>query len=121
MKRDMTTTSSAERDVEFLQCEQAGMSAAQMAERFNVSTRTIERWRNRLGVTHCAQTPRMPDSARRQAEYLLDQGCSFSETARTVGVSWKTIYRWFPDRHPWSRQEVVEFAVMVRAMGRLAA
>lgn len=119
MKRDMTADTQAERDQEFLRCDRAGMSIRQMAERFNVSPRTVERWRHRLGVARPI-APKRPESARLRAEYLLDQGCSFREAAITVGVSPKTISRWFPDRQPWTRQEVSQFAVMVRTMSRVA-
>lgn len=110
-----------QRDSDFLACERAGMSARQLAERFGVTDRTVQRWRNRLGVTHRPYIEKHPDSDRSMAEYLLDQGCSFLEAARTVGVSDMTIVRWFPDRKPWTKQECGEYAVMVRQLGRMAA
>lgn len=110
-----------QRDVEFLACDRAGMSASQLSERFGVTARTVQRWRKRLGIKHRQYVEKHQDSDRNMAEYLLDEGCSFQETARTLGVSDMTIYRWFPDRKPWSKQECAEYAVLVRQMGRLAA
>jgi transposase len=120
MKRNMTLHSQAERDVEFLRCEQSGWSAARIAERFDVNIRTVQRWRTRLGVNRLPAPLQHPESDRRRAEFLLDEGCSFQETARTVGVDRSTIYRWFPGREPWSKSEAGRFSALVRHYGEAA-
>lgn len=107
-------------EAEFLGCEQSGMSAREIAERFGVSTRTISRWRRTLGVSHAAPTQTRPVEVHERVAQLLDDGCSFAEAARTVGVSSRTVARWFPDRSPWSKQQASELAVAVRLLGRAA-
>ena len=120
MKRNMTLESQAERDADFLRCEQSGMTAAQIAERYGVTIRTVTRWRTRLGVNHRPPAIMHPVSDRALVERLLDEGCSFLEAARTVGVDRSTVKRWFPDREPWSRSEVGRFAWLVRRYGEAA-
>lgn len=110
-----------QRDVDFLACDRAGMSARQLAERFGVTARTVQRWRKRLGVKHRQYVEKHPKSDRAMVEYLLDEGCSFTEAGRTIGVSDVTIRRWFPDRSAWTKQEVVEYAVLIRQFGKVAA
>lgn len=110
-----------QRDVDFLACERAGMSARQLAERFDVTSRTVQRWRKRLGIKYRQYVQKHPASDHEMVEYLLNEGCSFAEAARTVGVSDTTIYQWFPDRKPWTKQECADYAVLIRQMGRLAA
>ncbi|WP_396657152.1 helix-turn-helix domain-containing protein [Microbacterium oxydans] len=120
MKRDMTLLLQAERDKDFLRCERSGMSAAKIAERFGVDPRTVVRWRTRLGVNHAPPSTPHPMSDRALVEHLLDEGCSFQEAARTVGIDRSTVYRWFPDRRPWSKSEAGQFSAMVRHYGRAA-
>ncbi|QWY84638.1 helix-turn-helix DNA binding domain protein [Microbacterium phage Footloose] len=120
MKRNMTLHSQAERDKDFLRCEQSGMTAAQIAERYGVTIRSVSRWRTRLGVNHLPPAYVRPPSDRALVERLLDEGCSFSEAARTVGVHRSTIVRWFPDREPWSKSEAGKFAAIVRRYGEAA-
>jgi transcriptional regulator with XRE-family HTH domain len=94
---------------EYLGCEQAGLTAAEIAARFGVTTRTVSRWRTRLDLNRMPAPVKRPASAHELAERLLDDGCSFEETARTVGVARKTIIRWFPNRQPWSKAQVGEY------------
>lgn len=121
MTRNITAAIQSGRVAEFLRCEQAGMSASEIAARLNVTKRTVTRWRQRHHLSHCPPQPKRPESVHEAAERLLDQGCSFSEAGRTVGVSASTIAKWFPERHAWSHQECVEFAVLVRTLGKVAA
>lgn len=107
------------RDAEFLACERSGMSAARLAERFNVTTKTVERWRRRLNVSHPV-TAKYPPSVRHRLEALVEDGCPIKEAARTVGIAPRTAYRWLPDHQRWTREETGRYAVMVRELGRVA-
>ena len=107
-----------ERD--FLACEQAGMSAREIAERFKVSTRTIVRWRTRAHLNHAQPSKPHPPGERELARRLIEDGCSFKEAAATVGVSWRTIRRWFPDAHAWTPTQVGEHAALMTRIGRMA-
>lgn len=102
----------------FLWCERSGMSARGIAERFGVTTRTVVRWRNRMHLSHAPATERHPDEDREIARRLLEDGCSFLEAARTVGVSQWTIRRWFPDATAWTKQQASEHAAFIRRMNR---
>lgn len=50
------------------------------------------------------------------AERLLSEGCSVSETARSVGVTDMTIHKRFPGR-AWSRTQIAQHAVLCRRLG----
>lgn len=106
-------------EAQFIRCEQAGMTASQIATRFGVTTRTVQRWRASLGVTH-RQSVAYPQRVHSQIEQLVDGGCPIKEAARTVGVSATTAYRWLPDRERWTRSQVGEYAAMIRQFGRVA-
>lgn len=90
----------------FKNLDAAGFSAAQIAERLKVSTRTVTRWRNSTGRSHTPPPTMRPESDREHARRLIDDGCSLTETAETVGVTPATIRRWFPDATGWSRRDV---------------
>lgn len=110
----------SEWEAEYLGCEQAGLSATQIAERFGVTERTVVRWRAQTGRRKQTASPRRPASIRAAAERLLDDGCSFAEVARTVGVDRTTLHRWFPGRQAWTPIQAGQFAAMVR-LGGMAA
>lgn len=118
---ELETHKRDQRDIDFLACDRAGMSARQLSERFGVTDRTVQRWRKRLGIKHRQYVQKHPKSDRDLVEHLLDEGCSFAEAARTVGVAASTIRQWFPDRKPWTRQECSEYAVLIRQLGEIAA
>ncbi|WP_396653091.1 helix-turn-helix domain-containing protein [Microbacterium resistens] len=99
--------------------EQAGASLAQIADAFRVSTRTASRWRERLGLQHQEPHHPRPRSDRDHAAALLDDGCSFAEVARTLGVTGPTIRRWFPDRRSWTREERGAYAAQARRFNEI--
>jgi transposase len=105
-------------EAEFLTLERSGMTAREIAERLGVATRTVVRWRNRLHLSHVATAATFTDEQRELARRLIEDGCSFQEVARTVGVSHWTIRRWFPDTPAWTRQQIGEHAALMRRMNR---
>lgn len=116
----MTPFEIEQREERIIACFREGWGNRRIAEHFNVTDRTVTRWRTQHDARKWTNRPH-PPSERRRAEELLNEGASFSEAARTVGVSAKTIYRWFPERHAWTREQVAEYVVMSRTMGRLVA
>lgn len=90
---------------EFSRCERAGMSARQIAEVFNVSARTVVRWRARTGFARGDTYTREPDEVRAQARRLVDGGASLSDAGETVGVTGRTVRRWFPDVPGWTKSQ----------------
>lgn len=95
-----------------------GRSLREIAAAFGVSTKSVSRWRSRLGLTKEPPAVPRPQSDRDRAAALLDDGCSFSEAARSLGVAPTTIARWFPDRKPWTPVQSGEFSSMIRWAGR---
>lgn len=111
----------------FLSRDRDGASARVLAAEFGVSTRTVLRWRARLEVQHGLPRDLLPNGERarpvadhERARMLLDDGCSLAETARTVGVSTKTLRNWFPDVRAWSKREAAEYARLMRHLGEVA-
>lgn len=115
--RDLHRSVRFDEDV-FLWCEAVGMSARQIAERFGVTTRTVVRWRNRMNVTHMPAHEAHSPEDRELARRLLEDGCSFHETARTVGASDATVRGWFPDIPAWTKKQASEHAAFIRRMNR---
>lgn len=102
----------------FLWCERAGMSAREIAERFGVAERSVVRWRKQMNLSHTPAAEPHSSEDRALARRLLEDGCSFHETAQTVGASDTTVRRWFPDIPAWTKQHASEHAVFVRRMNR---
>lgn len=99
----------------FLMRHQEGLSAAQLADIFHISTRHVARLRRELGVAQPA-----PHSARRmdaewkaKAGALLDEGAPIKEVARTLGCDEYTVHRHFPGRG-WDKTAVGQHGKAVR-------
>lgn len=92
-----------------------GRSAREIAMTLGVAPRTVYRWRSLAGVAKLPSrriTPEEWDIAER----LLDEGASYSEAGRTIGVWGCTVGKHFPGRG-WSEEESIAFATMVRVLG----
>lgn len=78
-----------------------GLSASQIATILRVTERSVRRSRRRLGI---AQNPAALLSAdeRARAAALLQDGCSYSDVAATLGRTPRTISRNFPG-YGWTR------------------
>lgn len=75
----------------------AGMTAGEIAEKLGVTRRTVTRLRIRGGVSE-RPSSRLDADELNTARRLLDEGCSYTEVARTLGRSHSTISRHFPAR-----------------------
>src|SRR5690606_9276142 len=96
---------------EIARLTRAGVSAPQIATRLGCTTRTVTRVRAELGLTQSMPANACrPISAARlaRAQELLDDGASFTEVGRTLGVSFGTLRKHFPGRQ-WSADEVRDF------------
>lgn len=91
----------------------AGESAASIAIGLGVSSRTVTRWRARLGIAKAA-APRLTGEQEARIQSLADDGCSVQEIARTVGCSYTAVRRRRPDA-VWSREQCAEWMVLMRA------
>lgn len=92
---------------------QAGATALEIASALRVSTQTVARDRQHLGITLIARRVEVTPAMLAQIEVLLDDGCSVLEVARTVGCSRKQVALRFPGRG-WSRDQIVQHSLVVR-------
>jgi len=94
----------------------AGMSAQEIGLALHVTARTVARDRKDMGVAKPGpryMTADQIDVAKR----LLDDGCSYKEASRSVGVSNTTMARTFPGRG-WTKRQGGEFRAFLRSMER---
>lgn len=76
------------------------LSYRQLAERFNITTKTVQRVLAKHGLT----TPRpeagfrVDDAWKAEVEKLLDEEVPYIEIARTMGCNTETLRRHFPGR-----------------------
>lgn len=108
------------REMEFLRLDSEGRSAREIALILGVTQRTVTRMRARAGRLKRPATVPRPQEDRDLARMLLDEGCHIAEVARTVGVEWPTIRRWFPDAAVMSRRESGVLAAASRKYRRKA-
>lgn len=97
-------------DEELLALHHAGKTANEIAQALGVTTRTVERYRARLGVS--VPSPRsawrVSPEWKARVEALLEDGTSLAEAARTVGCNDVTMRRHFPGRG-WTKEQAGEF------------
>jgi len=73
-----------------------GWNDARIARELALSTRTILRYRHRLGLPVFQPKPRLSADEIEAAQRLLDDGCSYGEVARTLNRCRATIVKHFP-------------------------
>jgi hypothetical protein len=100
---------------DFLRFHQQGLSAPELAKRFNITLRHATRLRKELGVAQPS-----PSSSRRvdaewlaKAAALLDEGAPVKEVAMKLGCTEATVNRHFPGRG-WDPSTVGRHARAVR-------
>jgi hypothetical protein len=106
-----------ERRARVIELTRQGHSASAIAAFTGITKRSVTRIRSDMGVAQPPSGLPLTDDEMRRAAELLDDGCSYGETARTLGRNCETIRRHFPGRG-WTRAECAEIA---SAFGRLAA
>lgn len=89
-----------------------GKSADDIAVMLGITGRSVVRIRSDLGIAQPAAKPMSPDEVM-VAERLLADGASYSEVARTLGRSSRTLHEKFPG-FGWPPGEGARFAVMHR-------
>lgn len=77
-----------------------GRSAKYIAVRLNCSDRTVTRIRAELGISDARNGSYgpVPPARLRLAEVMLDDGASYAEVSRSIGMAWETLRRHFPGR-----------------------
>lgn len=109
--------SRVERDEVIAELTAAGVTVREMAERLHVTVRTVSRSRGR---TKCGAAPAIPmtDDEHTRALAMLEDGCSYKETARTIGRSLITIRKHYPG-YGWTVEDTSAFVAVRRAMAEL--
>lgn len=91
----------------------AGCSAQQIADRVGCSRRQVTRDRRALGILQRPPREALTEEQLSTAQALLEDGCSRSEVARTLGVYESTIRRRFPG-HVWSAQQIADHTATIQ-------
>lgn len=81
-----------------------GWAASDIAAELKVSRRTVVRYRRATGCARPAPRRLTTDEITVASE-LLDDGCSYEEVARTLGVSSSSIVARFPGRS-WTPSQI---------------
>ena len=108
---------------EILRLHRCGLTAGRIAVLVGCCTRTVERVRSENGLTKPTVGRPVPRESLDLAAALFADGASRAEVARTVGMSSRTIGKYFPGT-AWSVSDAARFARMVhgfdKAIGKLA-
>lgn len=89
-----------------------GHTARQISERLHISQRTVNRLRMKRGIGR-PSLPTMTSEMVARAATMLDDGASYAEVARTLGVDLSSIKRRFPGRG-WTRQQCGQWSMFNR-------
>lgn len=90
-----------------------GRTAAQIGAVLGISDRSVVRHRRVAGCLVTEYHTPLTAAEIAEAERLLDEGCSYAETARTLGRGARTLREHFPGRG-WDRQTMNEHLAVVR-------
>lgn len=89
-----------------------GATDDKIAEALDVTPNAIAKLRGRMGLT-VRSNERIPQEKLDRAEQLLDEGAPIREVARSVGISYRSVQRYFPGRG-WTQEQVNEYAATYR-------
>lgn len=98
-----------------------GRSATDIAFILGISARTVEKYRQRLGISRSeCRRERTSDDVLRLAHRLLMDGASYKEVGRTVGVHPCTIAKHLPG-YAWSSAQITQHARTVQMFKAVTA
>lgn len=98
----------------FVELDTDDRSARQIAAILGVSQQTIHRWRVALGRRRAPATVPYSPEVRERALRLIEDGCSISEAARTVGAARPVVAGWFPDAPRYTKSQAGEASALAR-------
>lgn len=113
----MTMADKAERNERIAELTRQGLTAKVIAEKLNITRRSVVRIRAAMGVAQPAPQRMTADELAR-AEALLVDGASVTEAARTIGRCDQALRKHFP-QYAWSPSQAAELAVLVQRAKRL--
>jgi len=94
-----------------------GWSITAIAAHLDIGESTVANYRRRTGTSK-APTAALSDAELARAKAFLDDGCTYSETSRSVGRSEGVIHRYFPG-YEMSINERAVHAAMMRKFNRM--
>lgn len=104
---------------QIVQLTTAGYSAQMIARKLNISPRTVQRHRKQAGLADPRDLRPYTPAELEQIERLLEDGCSYSEVARTVGRKTKTIAERFKGMSSWTPRDGGNLRCWQRRMIRI--
>lgn len=95
-----------------------GYTNRQVAEALQCSVRYVCALKAQLGVSGERSPGPYPQEVRDIAGRMLEDGASYNEVARTVGVGSRTVSKWFPGRG-WNQSQAAQYRKMKQRMDLL--
>jgi IS30 family transposase len=92
-----------------------GWTTRQIANHLNILKRTVDRDKVKAGVAQ-GKSPPWSDTENHRAQTLIQDGCSYTEVARTLGRSIHAIRTHFPG-HGWTYSQAGQFGMAIRKLG----
>ena len=96
------------------QMHELGLSSKQMAETLGCTETTIFRIRKQLGIS---PGQRMTPELREKVQAALDEGQSWMEIQRTLGVQHSTMKKHFPGT-AWTKEQTKEHVSEVQSLAQ---
>lgn len=95
-----------------------GLSVRDIAARWGISPAYVREVLVEIGaVKPGVQTPRVAETTLERMRDMVDDGCSFHEIARTLGVDRRTITRHFPG-HQWTQSQGAVYRNLRKKFGQ---
>lgn len=103
-----------DRDI-FRQMHDLGLSGVRIAQELGITTVSVYRIRKELGLETGAV--RMTEERRAKIQSMLDDGASWMEIKKTLGVQHATMQKHFPGTQ-WTPEQTKEHVTAVLSLGR---
>lgn len=103
-----------DRDI-FRQMHDLGLSGVRIAQELGITTVSVYRIRKELGLETGAV--RMTEERRAKIKAMLDDGASWMEIKKTLGVQHATMQKHFPGTQ-WTPEQTKEHVTAVLSLGR---
>lgn len=97
--------------------EEERMTRRQIAEALGCSVRTVEKIRQELGISGPGAVP-YSDETKAKAREMLEEGASYNEVSRTLGIPTRRLSGWFPGMG-WTAKQAAEYRYLKRQMDEL--
>jgi hypothetical protein len=96
--------------------DRPSITTSELAKRFGVSKRVIQRDRKAVGVS-AEPTPSWGEEKTEQVLAMLDDGASYVEISRTLGVGEDYVREKYPGRG-WTKEQMWEYNSLLKRYGK---